>query len=71
VSRPDERTFDLHGPAGRLKHYHYDIFEGVTAGPLDETGLTFLINRAGEIDRVAISLEPSVKEIVFTRKPKP
>jgi len=27
------------------------------------------MNRAGEIDRVAIALEPSVKEIVFTRKP--
>jgi hypothetical protein len=38
------------------------------APALGRTKLTFLINRAGEIDRVAIALEPSVKEIVFTRR---
>jgi hypothetical protein len=27
------------------------------------------MNQAGEIDRVTIALEPSVKPIVFTRKP--
>jgi hypothetical protein len=31
--------------------------------------MTFLMNRAGEIDRVTVPLEPNVKEIVFTRKP--
>jgi hypothetical protein len=30
--------------------------------------VTFLMNKAGEIDRVSVSLEPNVKEIVFTRK---
>jgi len=29
------------------------------------------MNRAGEIERVSIPLESNVKEIVFTRKPKP
>ncbi|MCI0664213.1 MAG: serine hydrolase [Acidobacteria bacterium] len=63
---------DLHNLKGNLKHYHYDIFQGVegVAG-LGGTKLTFLMNRAGEIDRVSIPLESSVKEIVFTRKPKP
>ncbi len=36
---------------------------------LDGTKVTFLINKAGEIDRVSIPLESSVKEIIFTRKP--
>jgi CubicO group peptidase (beta-lactamase class C family) len=30
--------------------------------------VTFLMNKAGEIDCVSVSLEPNVKEIVFTRK---
>lgn len=64
--------FDLHGLTGELKHYHYDIFEVAEgASSLGGTKMTFLMNRAGEIDRVAIALEPAVKEIIFTRKPKP
>jgi CubicO group peptidase (beta-lactamase class C family) len=64
--------FDLHGLAGGLKHYHYDTFQltGEATG-LEGRKLTFLINQAGEIDRASIPLEPTVKEIVFTRKPKP
>jgi len=38
------------------------------APALGGTKLTFLINRAGEVDRVAIPLEPNVKEIIFTRR---
>jgi CubicO group peptidase (beta-lactamase class C family) len=68
----EQLKFDLHGLAAGLKHYHYDIFQltDETTG-LEGMKLTFLINRAGEIDRVSIPLEPTVKEIVFTRKPKP
>jgi CubicO group peptidase (beta-lactamase class C family) len=36
---------------------------------LEGQKVTFLMNNAGDIDRVALLLEPSVKEIVFTRKP--
>lgn len=68
----EQLKFDLHGLPGGLKHYHYDIFQGAEgATGLEGTKLTFQINRAGEIDGVAIALEPNVKEIVFTRKPKP
>jgi hypothetical protein len=38
------------------------------AAALCGTKVTFLVNNAGEIDRVSIPLEPSVKEIIFTRK---
>jgi hypothetical protein len=41
------------------------------AAGLEGTKLTFLVSRAGEIDSVAIALEPNVREIIFTRKPKP
>src|SRR5262245_5695092 len=70
VTQEGERLkIDLHGLAGALKHYHYDIFQVADDSPaLGGTKLTFLMNGAGEIDRVAISLEPNVKEIIFTRR---
>ena len=65
----EQLKFDLHGLTGGLKHYHYDTFQVAEgAAALEGTKITFLMNRAGEIDRVAIAIEPSVKEIIFTRK---
>jgi CubicO group peptidase (beta-lactamase class C family) len=58
---------DLHGLKFTLKHYHYDVFLGAD-GIVNETKVAFQMNKAGELDRVAILLEPNVKEIVFTRK---
>ncbi len=58
---------DLHGLMFTLKHHHYDVFLSAD-GALNGTKVTFLMNKAGELDRVAILLEPNVKEIVFTRK---
>ncbi len=58
---------DLHGLSFVLKHHHYDVFLS-SDGTLNGTKVTFLMNKAGELDRVAILLEPNVKEIVFTRK---
>ena len=68
----EQLKFDLHGLAGVMKHYHYDTFQLTGEGTgLEGRKLTFLMNQAGEIDRVSIALEPAVKEIVFTRKLKP
>jgi len=65
----EQLKFNLHGLTGGLKHYHYDIFQAAEgAAALEGTKMTFLMNRAGEIDRVAIALEPNVKEIIFTRR---
>ncbi len=53
----------------RLEHYHYDVFQ-VAEDPLNPFSggkLMFLYNMKGEIDRVAVPLEPAVDEIVFTR----
>jgi CubicO group peptidase (beta-lactamase class C family) len=55
-----------------LEHFHYDIF----AAPASLSGseaqfsgrrITFSYNKKGEIDRVAVPLEPAVDDIVFTR----
>jgi hypothetical protein len=68
----EQLRFDLHGLTGVLKHYHYDVFQGAEGAPgLEGKKLTFVMNRSGEITGVSIPLEPSVKEIVFTRKPQP
>jgi hypothetical protein len=52
-----------------LVHYHYDIFElpDDPLNPLSGTKLTFLYNKKGDIDRLALPLEATVDEIVFTR----
>lgn len=50
-----------------LKHYHYDIFE-LEYKPLDVSmKASFFTNVRGDIDRVAVPMEPTVSDIVFTR----
>ncbi len=52
-----------------LTHYHYDIFE-LHSEALDlRVKATFLTNVQGDIDRIAIPFESSVKDIVFARLP--
>lgn len=58
-----------------LRHFHYDIFEipegGESSLPfLQNAKIAFFYNKRGEIDRVAIPLEPAVSDIVFTRATK-
>ena len=56
-----------------LEHFHYDVFSPVKDKmPAALAGfrgmrLVFRYDKKGEIDRVAIPLEPSVDDIVFTR----
>jgi hypothetical protein len=75
VTQEGERlNFDLHGLKGTLKHYHYDVFQcdktpdGMSGREFEGLKVAFLMNSNGEIDRVTIKLEATVKEIVFTRK---
>jgi CubicO group peptidase (beta-lactamase class C family) len=66
----EQLKFDLHSLTGQLNHYHYDIFQVAEGSSiLEGQKMKFLMNSSGDIDRVSIALEPSVKEIVFTRKP--
>lgn len=73
----DALKIDLHGLDTKLKHYHYDVFQGVVdsasmgAGAFVGMKVSFLTNKAGAVDRVTLPLESSVKDIVFTRKEKP
>ncbi len=53
-----------------LTHYHYDVFETPESdqNPISGLKIRFLTGVEGDVDQVAIKLEPTVKEIVFTRK---
>lgn len=57
-----------------LDHWHYDVF-AITEEPetgiisLEGTKFTFRSDVNGEISEVAFPFEPSVKDIVFRRKP--
>lgn len=59
----------LDGVVAGLSHFHYDIFElADPGGAVPFQGrMAFLTNKKGEVDRVAIPLEPNVSDIVFTR----
>jgi CubicO group peptidase (beta-lactamase class C family) len=67
-------SIDLHGLKGTLKHYHYDVFQcdkapdGISGAVFEGLKINFQMNSSGDVDRVTMKLEPSVKEIVFTRK---
>lgn len=55
---------------GVLEHYHYDVFKIEAADPrqpIDDMLITFLYNKEGNIDRVALPLEPTVDDIVFNK----
>ncbi len=52
-----------------LKHFHYDVFEIEDPGnqvPLNGR-VTFLMDKKGDVDRMAVPFESNVADIVFTR----
>ena len=62
-----------------LRHYHYDVFEtfgvdkkdGIDSSQKSELKIRFDMNEAGEINSVWMELQPGLKALEFTRKPKP
>ena len=56
--------------SGPLEHYHYDIFE-LYHEPFDvRIKLSFSTNVQGDISGLSAPLEPTVADIVFTRRPR-
>ncbi|HBL27047.1 MAG TPA: serine hydrolase [Acidobacteria bacterium] len=51
-----------------MEHWHYDVWN-LTEGEGKGTKVNFETNLQGEVERLSVSLEPSVDPIVFTRKP--
>lgn len=53
-----------------LEHWHYDVFMA-KAREVGDTKIlvNFMLNIKGDIDRFSANLEPTVPELLFTRKP--
>ena len=68
-SAGDHLALTLNKISAPLQHYHYDVFEVPenTSWALEKTKLRFLTNLDGDIDSIAIPLEPGAPEIIFTR----
>lgn len=62
TEKAGEISFRFGGQPRTLHHHHYDVFSYD-----DQQRLRFITNTAGEIDQVAVRLEPAVDEIVFTK----
>ncbi len=62
-------TLTLEPHSVRLRHFHFDSWEIEDSGSIVPLAgrLRFLMNGAGEIDRVAVPLEPAGADIVFVR----
>jgi CubicO group peptidase (beta-lactamase class C family) len=62
----------FHGIPLSLEHWHYETFRARTEDPVlrdEKLFAQFLTNVRGDVDRVAIPLEPQVPEIIFHKKP--
>ncbi|HMJ67511.1 MAG TPA: serine hydrolase [Cyclobacteriaceae bacterium] len=66
----DDLAVDVHGLKSPLRHYHYDYFEATDEKYFDKEKVSFISSLKGEIDRLAIRLEPQVDDIVFKRIPE-
>ena len=68
----EELKSERNGATASLKHFHYDVFQVTDPeSPYDGMKIMFQMNKAGDIDRVSVPMEPSVKDIIFTRRAEP
>jgi hypothetical protein len=58
---------DFHGLTYAMSHFHYDTFELKNPLARIDAPMMFLMDSKGDIGSLAIKLEPTVKEILFTR----
>ncbi len=71
VTYEDKRLYaEYNNLRAKLEHWHYDVFMALFP-ELDDQRIkfNFRTNSSGDIHQVAVPLEPSVNDIVFTRQP--
>jgi CubicO group peptidase (beta-lactamase class C family) len=62
-----------------LRHYHYDFFElfpidkvdGIDTTEKAQLNIQYHMNAAGDIDMMSLPIQPGLKDIEFSRIPKP
>jgi CubicO group peptidase (beta-lactamase class C family) len=70
-SKPGDLKITYHTMQSTAEHWHYDVWR-IPHNPLDlleETEIMFNTDWGGNITSLSSSLEPAVKDIVFTRQP--
>ena len=68
--RGDSLVARYHELSVALDHWHHDVFRGRLAEPFDaEFRFQFRTNLRGDVDEVAVPLEPAVAPISFERRP--
>lgn len=67
VRNGDGLKATYNGTSLTLKHYHYDVFEFVSAYPEMSLPGAFSTDITGAVHQVALPIEPTVEPIVFTR----
>ena len=51
-----------------LEHWHYDVFTTTDDLVFRKLKVSFYSNKKGDIDRIAVQLEPNLDDIIFMRK---
>jgi hypothetical protein len=62
----DSLKADFHTEKIPLRHYHYDIFEGL--GDWDNIKFKFLMNGKGVIDRISLEMPAAAMDIEMKKK---
>lgn len=64
-------TLSYNDIATPLRHFHYDVFEAPEdpLNPLEKIKAQFALNLEGDVETLALPLEPNVPAIVFRRLP--
>jgi len=67
----DRLQVTFNGITTPVEHWHYDTFNGAKAADptFEDMKFGFLTDASGFISAVAVPFEPSVRDIVFTKKP--
>ena len=68
TEKEDKLYINYNKVTAELIHYHYDTFEVEEGNIYENIKLNFLMDRAGEIKKISIDFEESVKDIRFIKK---
>jgi CubicO group peptidase (beta-lactamase class C family) len=67
VKMADKLQITYNGIPTLLKHYHYDVFQAEDPVFFEKNKYSFVMDKKGDINRITVPLEASVKDIVFTK----
>ncbi len=72
ILKDKQFVFEYNGIFTKLEHWHYETFAGIKIGDptFENTKITFRTDSNGHVAGLEIPIEPTLKDIVFERKPE-